>query len=225
MTSISSAATADALIKMGMRAECAPADIRPAFPGYSISGPAAPITYLGSYDVVLEAIGEAEPGSILVIDNGGRSDEACVTVLTALEAHESGIAGIVIWGFHRDTSQLFDIGIPIFSLGAFPRGPLRVPPSSIPMRSALVGGVIVLPGDQVVADDDGIVFVPAESWDAAYGYASRITSLEAQRTEQMRGGASLRDIIDFDGYLAARAKHPGYSLREHVRLRDNSIEP
>ncbi len=224
MTRISSSAITDALVKLGMRADCAPPSIRTAFPGFSIDGPAAPITYLGSYDVVLETIDEAEPGSVLVVDNGGRSDEACVTVLTALEAHLAGLAGIVIWGCHRNTAQLVDVGIPIFSLGSHPRGPIRVPPASTPMRSALIDGVIVLPGDRVIADDDGTVFVSAETWYEVHDFARRIQSLEMERTVRMRGGASLREIIDFDEYLELRAKDPGYSLREHVRIRDSSIE-
>jgi regulator of RNase E activity RraA len=42
-------------------------------------------------------------GDVLVVDNGGRLDEACVGDLVALEAKHAGVAGIAIWGLHRDT--------------------------------------------------------------------------------------------------------------------------
>src|SRR6266536_1088712 len=52
----------------------------------------------GSVDVFLEAFSRAEPGDVLVIDNGGRSDEACVGDLAVLEAEAAGLAGLVVWG-------------------------------------------------------------------------------------------------------------------------------
>lgn len=50
-------------------------------------------------DVLLEALGHAAPGEVLVIDNGGRRDEACIGDLVVLEAEKADIAGIVIGGF------------------------------------------------------------------------------------------------------------------------------
>ncbi len=46
--------------------------------------------------------------------------------LIALETKLGGLAGMVIWGLHRDTQELLEIGIPMFSLGECPTGPLRL---------------------------------------------------------------------------------------------------
>ena len=86
----------------------------------------------------LEAFETAAPGDVLVVDNGGLLDEACVGDLVALEAHAAGMEGMVIWVLHRDTADIRAIGLPVFSLGAIPTGPLRLdarpvrwsPPSS-----------------------------------------------------------------------------------------------
>ena len=77
-------------------------------------------------DVFLEALEAAERGDVLVVDNGGRTDEACVGDLVTLEVGNAGLAGIVIWGLRRDTQELLEIGLPVLSLGTLPTGPQRL---------------------------------------------------------------------------------------------------
>ena len=100
------AAVADAALRLGVEARLAPVALRPLGPTAPIAGPARPVTHLGSVDVLLETIDDAPPGAIMVVDNGGRLDEACVGDLMVLEAERAGLAGMVIWGLHRDTAQL-----------------------------------------------------------------------------------------------------------------------
>ena len=69
----------------------------------------------------LERAGRDAVGRVLVIDNDGRLDEGCIGDLVALECASAGIAGIVIWGLHRDSAELRRMGLPVFSLGRAPR--------------------------------------------------------------------------------------------------------
>ena len=87
---------------------CAPNSLRPVADSTIVHGKARPVRHFGSVDVFLEALSHATAGDVMVVDNGGRLDEACVGDLIALEAKGAGLAGIVIWGLHRDTREIID---------------------------------------------------------------------------------------------------------------------
>lgn len=221
---IPTAAIADASIRLSVPVRQAPVGLRPLLPGVAFSGPAVPVTHLGSVDVILEVIDDAPAGGVLVVDNGGRTDEACVGDLLMLEAREAGLAGVVIWGLHRDTAQLREIGLPVFSLGANPFGPRRVPPAGTAMRSAFLDGAAIAPGDLVVADDDGVLFVGADRQSELLDVAATILSTETAQADRMRAGTSLRAQLDFAGYRARQAQDPTLTLRRYLAERGSAIE-
>lgn len=108
---------ADACIRLGLPLRVAPPGIRSSVSRTGIAGHVLPVRHYGSVDIFLEAMEQATMGDILVVDNGGRLDEAYVGDLTALEAQVSGLAGILIWGVHRDSLELGELDIPVFSYG------------------------------------------------------------------------------------------------------------
>src|SRR6266536_958456 len=95
---LSTPLVADACVRSEVPLRAAPPGIGAVVPGCRIAGRALPARHYGSVDVFLEAFSRAEPGDVLVIDNGGRTDEACVGDLAVLEAQAAGLAGLVVWG-------------------------------------------------------------------------------------------------------------------------------
>jgi regulator of RNase E activity RraA len=75
---LSTPLVADACVRCGVPLRAAPAGIRPVVAGQRVAGRVLPARHYGSVDVFLEALGQAGAGDVLVIDNGGRTDEACV---------------------------------------------------------------------------------------------------------------------------------------------------
>jgi 4-hydroxy-4-methyl-2-oxoglutarate aldolase len=216
---------ADACIRSGVPLRAAPPGIGAVVPGHRIAGRALPARHYGSVDVFLEAFGRAGPGDVLVIDNGGREDEACIGDLVVLEARAAGLAGLVVWGLHRDGPELAEIGLPVFSYGCYPVGPVRLAerePEAL--ATARFGPHQVTGDDFIFGDDDGVLFVGAEHAPEVLATAQQIWQTEREQARRIRDGETLRQQTDFDGYLARRAADPSYTFRQHLREVGGAIE-
>ncbi|GAA1191717.1 regulator of RNase E activity RraA [Kitasatospora gansuensis] len=224
-TSLSTPLVADACVRLGVPLRVAPPGIVAVVPGQRVAGRVLPVRHYGSVDVFLEAFGEAGPGDVLVIDNGGRTDEACVGDLAVLEAGVAGLSGVVIWGQHRDTPELIEIGLPVFSYGACPLGPLRLDerePEAL--AGARFGPHTVTAEDVAFGDQDGVLFVPAARATEVLDTAAGIHATERAQADKIRAGETLRRQTAFDDYLTRRAADPTYTFRRHLQQIGGAIE-
>jgi regulator of RNase E activity RraA len=131
----------------------------------------------------------------------------------------------VIWGLHRDTAEIRAIGLPVISLGAIPTGPQRLDPRPDgALEWATVGDWTVDREDLVLADDDGVLFVPLAAAADVFTLAETIRDTEGRQAERMREGVSLRKQVQFDSYLAKREQTPSLTFRDHLREVGGAIE-
>lgn len=106
----------------------------------------------------------AKPGDVIVIDAGGFTDRAIFGELMSTYCKVRGIVGIVCDGAIRDREGLEKLeGFHVYARSATPNGPYKNGPGEINVP-VVIGGKTVYPGDIVVGDDDGVLFIrPAEA--------------------------------------------------------------
>jgi regulator of RNase E activity RraA len=220
-TDLTTANLADACQRLGI--EQRSISLSPLLPRKRIDGPALPVVHYGSVDVFLEAIEGAPAGCVMVIDNGGRSDEACIGDLVALEAMMAGFSGLAVWGYHRDSVEIKALPFQVFSLGSMPFGPRRLDPR-VAGRIALLGDHPVTADDYVVADDDGVLLLPRSRLDELQKTATEIREVELRQAEIAKGPQSLREQLKLREYLDARDENPDLTFREHLAKLGGAIE-
>jgi regulator of RNase E activity RraA len=95
-------------------------------------------------------------GDVLVVDGGGDLSQALVGEIMMSRARGMGVAGFVIDGAIRDVAAFQDSDFPCFARGVTHRGPYKFGPGEINVPVA-VDGMVVMPGDVVLGDEDGVV--------------------------------------------------------------------
>jgi 4-hydroxy-4-methyl-2-oxoglutarate aldolase len=216
---------ADACVQLSLPVRVGPPGMRCNFPGSKVSGVARPARHAGSTDVFLEAIAAAEHGDLLVIDNGGRTDEGCIGDLVVGEAFMSGIAGTICWGTHRDTAAIHAIGARVWSLGTCPNGPLELRRRvATALEAANLGKITVTHDDYVFADDDGVVVVATADLARITDTARDIATREGAQAVRLLKGELLRTQFDLESYISKRRADPDYTFRDHLKTFGGAIE-
>jgi RraA family protein len=108
-----------------------------------------------------KALDMAKEGDIVVVAGGGFVDRSLCGEIMMNYAIMKGIAGFVIDGAIRDAEATRQMDFPVFAKGVNPNGPYKNGPGEINVPVA-IGGQVVFPGDIVVGDDDGIIFIRPE---------------------------------------------------------------
>lgn len=196
-----SAVVADSLRRSGVMS----AAIRPATPGRA-AGPAFTVRLWPGEEIdALEAIGRAEPGDVIVVDAFGEVETAVWGGLMSGLAKMKGIAGAVVDGSVRDIDESRDLGFPIWSRGVTPRSTQspftqRFEPLQIG-GTISCGGVVVRPGDIVVADEIGVTVVPREEAAEVLARARAQAELEERARQRIREGRSVEELLREFGRL------------------------
>jgi RraA family protein len=133
-------------------------------PGVPLLGTALTVRVrTGDNLMIHKALQMGTPGSVLVIDGGGCTDRALFGDIMKNVAKMRQFAGIVIDGAIRDAAAYREDDFPCYARGVCHRGPYKDGPGEINVPVSITG-MVVQPGDIVVGDDDGVVFIsPAEA--------------------------------------------------------------
>jgi len=152
------------------------------------------------------AIEAANPGDVIVVAAGGRMDAAGWGGVLSVAATVRQVGGVIVDGACRDVDECVALDLPVYALAAVPataRGRHGEIAWNTPVH---ISGVAVAPGDLVVADGSGVVFLPAGPAGDIIAAAERIAAREAAMASRLRAGepASLVLSADYEQMLAAR---------------------
>lgn len=147
-----------------------------------------------------KAIELAQPGDVIVIDNGGRIDVSCWGGVLATGASCKGVSGVVIDGACRDVDDCVDAGFPVYCRGsvvATARGRIMEESTNSMIQFA---GVQVRPGDFVMGDKSGVVIVPQEKLEAVLIKAEELMEKEEAMIRAILNGESMLAVDEKSGY-------------------------
>jgi regulator of RNase E activity RraA len=191
----------DALDRLGIAGQCL--NIKPLDHSFRTTGRAFTILYgpagtppgtVGDY------IDDVAPGSVIVLDNGGRENATVWGDILTWMAHTRGIAGTVIDGACRDTALARELGYPMYSRSYSMRtGKDRVQVEGTNC-AVNIGDARVHPGDLLRGDADGVVAIPRQHEDAVLTAAEEIDQIEQQIRERIKKGMSLVEARKELGY-------------------------
>jgi len=204
LAKLDTCAVSDALDRLGLKG--ATFGIRPVWPCSRIAGRAVtvkikpvgldrPGQHLGT-----PAIEAARPGDIIVVDSGGRPDVAAWGGLLSLASKTKGLSGVVIDGACRDVDESREVGFPVFARAVVPvtaRGRIMQQSFNEEIQFA---GVQVHPGDLVIADGSGVVFVPRAREAEVIAEAEKIAGQESRMAAAIRSGRSVVEVMESLGY-------------------------
>lgn len=133
-----------------------------------------------------------EPGDVWVIAAGGTAENLMGdNVVTQASLH--GLAGIVADSFVRDGAGMQAIAMPVFARGVSPRVPMTMEPVALDVP-VVCAGAQVRPGDAVVADNDGVLVLPASRLDDVLHQLADLQLVEQALGEAIAARRPLADI-------------------------------
>src|SRR5262249_32342454 len=162
------------------------------------AGPAWPVRG------TLETIAAANPGDVVVVDHGGRLDVNSFGGIASFAARRRRLAGVVIDGVTRDVDEMKALRFPAFGRGVIQQ--------SVRGRCAFggrdvevgLGGVLVRPGDLVVADPNGVVVVPWDRVEEVLRIAQECAAVEKKVKAWIARGVDPVEAHERAGYEPSR---------------------
>jgi 4-hydroxy-4-methyl-2-oxoglutarate aldolase len=179
------------------------ARMRPLIAGQRISGAAVTsYNFPGDNLMIHVALNVAQRGQILVLTNGGGTQGALWGDVACTFAVHKGIAGVVADGPVRDIDALREMNFPVWATAISPSHPEKRGPGSVNVP-VVVDGVLVEPGDVIVADGDGVLVIPQAHLARTLEGAKQRAGREVAIRHRIKAGESLFEILNMDAAVKA----------------------
>jgi len=188
-----------------MRTGLARPYLRPIYPNARIAGPAVTVLCQPGDNLMIHAAIEVcAPGDVLVVATTSDSMDGMFGDLLGVLCQVRGVVGLIIDAGVRDTVELAAMQFPVWAKAICAQGTVKASAGSVNVP-IVCAGVVVNPGDVIVADSDGVVVVPLQC--AAQVAALGKERIEKEQTarERFRNGEL---SLDFFG-LRAKLKELG----------------
>ena len=169
--------------------------LRPIIKGVRIVGPAVTAFNSPGDNLMMHtALYYAQRGDILVFSNGGAPNGSLWGDNASIQARQRGVAGVVVDGPVRDVDGIRKYGVPVWASIISPTRPTKAMPGTVNLPISC-GGVVVSPGDIIVADSDGVILIPVgEAQRVAEAAKARIARDRAMHLLIERGSTLFQEI-------------------------------
>ena len=143
-----------------------------------------------------KAMDMAKEGDVIVIDAGGLTTRAIFGELMISYCIARKMAGVIVDGSIRDSAAIAEMDFPVYARGISPNGPYKNGPGEINTPISF-GGLVVTPGDIVVGDADGIVFIKPHEAEELAEKVQIVSNKEEQIKNDIIGkGSFVRPWVD-----------------------------